>query len=316
MIATLAFGSWILPERRWHGFAERLARLRIALRGCMSDEELATVRVVVGDQTADWINKQFWPKALTHKYLSWMQILACHGPRRWQPTSRLIGKEHVDLALGQGRGVVLLTATFAYKDLMAKAAFAQAGYAINHLSKDSHGFSETRFGKRWLNPIYTSIEMRHLEERMVFSGSNTKDVAAKVRERLRQNRPVMITVTPLGRQVATRRFINGHIHVATGGLNFACENKTPVLPVFTLRRADGGMTTIVGPALDQPENADRAERIDAILDDYVPKLESQVRAEPEQFSFPLNRQSGKPLITTASAPEPASLDVKPAVTAA
>ena len=259
------------------------------------------IAIVVGDRSKNWVEQTYWPNALAHKYLSWMQILACHGPKRWQPRSDLIGGAHLDRALDGGRGVVLFTATFAYKDLMAKAAFAQAGYAISHLSKDTHGFSETQLGIRWLNPIYTSIEERFLAERMVFSGSNTKAVIAKVRERLRQNAPVMVTVTPLGRHVAIRPFINGCIHIATGGLGFACENGSPVLPVFTIRQADGAIKTFVGGALDQSSGADRAKRIDALLDDYVPQLENYVRQYPDQFSFPLSDRSGKLLLSPTEA---------------
>lgn len=263
----------------------------------MSADERGTIEIVVGDEPAGWIDETYWPDALGHKYLSWMQILACHAPRAWQPDAPLEGKHHVDQALEGGRGVVLFTATFAYRDLMAKAAFAQAGYAISHLSRDTHGFSETRFGKHWLNPIYTSVEERYLRERMVFSGSNTKEVSAKVRERLKQNAPVMITVTPLGRHVATLPFLNGRINIATGGLSFACENDTPVLPVFTLRLGDGGTTTFVGPALGRTNDAERKEQINAMLADYVPRLEKSVLLYPEQFLFPLSDQFGKPLLS-------------------
>ena len=300
IISTLTVAAWTLPEARWPAFAERLARFRIARRGALSAEERAMIAIVVGRSSADWEDEVYWLKTLGHKYLSWMQVLACHGPGRWRPTPRLVGAEHIDRALEGGRGVVLFTATFAYKDLMAKAAFAAAGYKVSHLSRDTHGFSETRFGKRWLNPIYTSVEERYLQERMVFGGSDTKEVVAKVRDRLKRNGAVTLTVTPLGRHVAVRPFLSGRIHIATGGLNFACENDTPVLPVFTLREADGGMTTYVGSALDQPVGAGRAEKIDAMLDDYVPRLELQVDNYPDQFSFPISESSGDLLLSRAN----------------
>ena len=297
MAFALAMASWVLPETRWPSFAMRMARLRTGIRGKLSDDERAMIRVIVGERPDDWIQDHFWPEALFEKYLSWMYILASHRPGARSFSSHLIGQEHVDKALEQGRGVLLFTATFAHKDLMAKMAFAQAGYEVSHLSKDTHGFSETRFGKRWLNPIYTSIEERYLRERMVFSGSNTREVSAKVRERLTENAPVMITVTPLGRHVAVLPFLHGRIHIATGGLNFACENETPVLPVFTLRQADGGMTTVVGAALHQPKDAGREDMINALLADYVPRLETCVRSFPTQFCFPLTQRSGEALIS-------------------
>ncbi len=305
--SILATAAWILPESRWPSFADRLARFRIRNRSPLSASECARIRIVVGNRPDAWIRDSFWPESLAQKYLSWMYIFACHRPGGRRFESRLTGGEHIDEALEGGRGVVLFTATFIHKDLMAKAALAQAGYEITHLSRDTHGFSETRLGKRWLNPIYTSIETRHLKERLVFSGSNTKAVSTKVRERLKQNRPVMITVTPLGRHVSTLPFLHGRIHIATGGLNFACENDTPVLPVFTVRQTDGAMTTFIGPALRQPEGAERAEKIDALLQDFVPRLEKCVSCYPEQFSFPISDQFGKALLD----PVPAAIEAPP-----
>ncbi|MGI9487586.1 MAG: hypothetical protein ACR2RF_17255 [Geminicoccaceae bacterium] len=305
VISTLALASWSVPETKWPAIAELLARFRLARRGPLSPDERSMVAIVAGARPEGWVDDVYLPKALAHKYLSWMQILACHGPGRWRPHTRLIGREHIERARDVGRGVVLFTATFAYKDLMAKAALAGAGYRVSHVSKDTHGFSETRFGKRWLNPIYTSIEERFLRERMVFGGSNTKTVSARIRDRLKRNDMVMITVTPLGRHVATRPFLNGSIHIATGGLSFASENDTPVLPVFTLRQADGGTTTFVGSALDQPVGAARAEKISAMLDDYVPRLEAHVRHYPDQFSFPLTDQSGTLLLSRSNPSSPA-----------
>jgi len=297
LVSVLALAVMALSKARWPAFAERLARFMLARRGNLSPDERALIRIIVGDKSADWIDQTYWPKVLAHKYLSWMQILACHRPGGWRPNVRLVGKDHVDQALDGGRGVILFTATFAHRDLMAHAAFAEAGFAISHLSKDSHGFSGTRIGKRWLNPIYTSAEERYLRERMVFSGSDTKAVITKLRERLRQNAPIMITVTPLGRHVATLPFLGGQIHIATGGLNVACENDTPVLPVFTLRQPDGETTTCVGPPLDQPDGAERPEKIDAMLADYVSRLKENVLCHPDQFSFPLSDQFGQPLLS-------------------
>ena len=73
-----------------------------------------------------------------------------------------------------------------------------------------------------------------------------------------------------------------------------------MLPVFTLRQADGGTTTFVGGALDQPVGAGRAETIDALLDDYVPRLENYVGSSPDQFSFPISDRFGKPMLSSAA----------------
>jgi lauroyl/myristoyl acyltransferase len=304
LVLVLGLASWIMPERTWLDVAGRLAARRLRRSPRFDREELATIRVIVGDQPPDRIEATFRPAWLAHKYHSWMQILACHRPGHRRPRSHLIGREHLDAALRNGSGVMLLTANFAYQDLMAKAALAGAGYEISYLARDTHGFADSRLGRRLLNPLYTSIERRFLKEHLFFSGDRTRKVNGQLKARLRDNRPVMVLVTPLGRQVATLPFLNGQIRIATGALNFACATGAPVLPVFTVRREDGRIETIVGQALKRPRYRSRRETILAMLEDYVPKLQPYVEKYPDQFAFPTSSRHGEALIE----PRPASVE--------
>ncbi len=304
LVLFLGFGSWVLPEKTWPTLARKLATRRLRRSSNLDGNELATIKVIVGDRPSSWIEQSFRPEWLAHKYHSWMQLLACYRPRCWQPRPNLIGGRHLDAALSEGRGAILFTANFAYQDLMAKAAFAGAGYQINHLARDSHGFLESRLSRRLLNPIYTAIERRFLKERLVFSGNRTKKVNAIIKSKLRDNQPVMVLVTPLGRRTSTLPFLHGQIRIATGALNFACETGAPVLPVFTVRKANGEIETIVEPALDRPRYRSRSETIEAMLQDYVPRLEMYVAQYPDQFAFPSSSQHGEALI------EPTTLTTK------
>lgn len=305
---VLAFwlATLFLPERHWPTCANWLARRRLAGSAKLSGDELETVKVVVGkgEDKAAWIEESFRKDWLGHKYLSWIQLLACYRPWRWRPRPKLVGRRHLDDALEHGRGVVLLTANFAYKDLMTKAALADAGYWASHLVRDSHGFAESRIGKALLNPIYAGIERRFLRERLVFSGSATKDVNRLIRTRLRENRPILVTVTPLGRRVSVLPFLHGRIKIATGALNFACEAGAQVLPIFAIRKPDGSIETIIEPPLDRPANAARGQAIEAMLDDYVPRLETYVAQYPDQFAFPTSDRHGRALIEPWTPPMP------------
>lgn len=296
--------SWCLPEKRWFGVARWLARRRLASSAKLSRDELETVKVVVGEGEgkAAWIEETFRTDWLAHKYLSWLQLLACYWPRRWQPRPKLVGRKHLDQALTRGRGVILFTANFSYKDLMTKAALAEAGCWAGHLARDSHGFSESRVGKALLNPIYVGIERRYLRERLVFSGRDTKEVNKLIRDRLQGNRPVLVTVTPLGRRTSTLSFLHGRIRIATGALNFACEAGADVLPVFTIRKPDGSIETIIEHPLCRPTGVSQSEAIDAMLDDYVPRLETYVAQYPEQFAFPTSDRHGLALIEPMASP--------------
>lgn len=296
LVLFLGMASWLLPEKKWWHVANRLAIRRLRRSPGLNGDQLDTIQVIVGKRSAPWIEQNFRQDWLAHKYHSWMQLLACYWPKCWQPGPKLIGHEHLDAALAKGRGVVLFTANFAYQDLMAKAAFGNAGYPLNHLSRDSHGFFDSKLTRWLLNPIYTTIEKRFLKERMVFSEDRTQKVNATIKAKLRDNQPVMVLVTPLGRRVTVLPFLHGQIRIATGALNFACETGAVVLPVFTVKKPDGKIETVVERALKRPNYRPRGETIEAMLQDYVPRLETYVRQFPDQFSFPSSSDHGEALI--------------------
>ena len=300
LVLFLGLASWILPEKRWPNLARRLAARRLRRSPSLETDELGTIQVVVGNRPCSWIEQKFRLAWLAHKYHSWIQLLACYRPRRWQPRPVLAGRQHLEDALAKGRGTVLFTANFAYKDLMTKAAFANAGFNVSHLSRNSHGFAESLVGRRLLNPIYTRIEERFLKERLVFSGNKTGNVNGLIRNRLKENRPLMVTVTPLGRRTAVYPFLDGQIRIATGALNFACAAGAPVLPVFTIKKTDGSFATIVEQPLKMPSGLTRGDMIDVMLRDYVPRLETYVAQYPDQFSFPVSDRYGRALIEPLS----------------
>lgn len=302
LVIVLFLIGLLVSQKHWPGWARRVAARRISSAAELDPDELATFGVVVGPATKDWIETRFRPAWLAHKYLSWIQLLACYRPWGWRPRARLIGKQHLEDALARGRGVILFTANFAYKDLMSKAALADAGYPACHLVRDSHGFSETRLGKLLLNPIESIIERRFLRERLVFSGDRTAEVNALIKKRLSENQAILVTVTPLGRRVSVMPFLHGRINIATGALNFACDADAAVLPLFTIRRPDGRIDAIVEHPLKRPSDATRGEAIQAMLDDYVPRLETYAAQYSEQFAFPASNRHGRTLIEPWTSP--------------
>lgn len=159
---------------------------------------------------------------------------------------------------------------------MAEVALSNAGFKVGHLLRDSHGFAESRIGKALLNPIYTGIERRFMRERLVFSCSQTSEINQLIRTRLRESHPILVTVPPLGRRASTLPFLHGHIKIATGALNFACEVGATILPIFTIQKPDGSFETIIDHPLTRPPKAAHSEAIKTMLDYYLPRLETYV----------------------------------------
>jgi lauroyl/myristoyl acyltransferase len=279
-LAALAFAT---PERVWPALADRLAGLRLRLRGARAAAELDRIGAVVAAPQLGLSPAACWRAHLANNYLGWMQLLRCYHPCGWQAAIRLEGRAEIDVALSQGKGAILWVTQLAFSDLVTKRALHQAGYAVSHLSRDTHGFSETRFGRRWLNPIKTVVEGRYLAERLVMTDRDGIDPLRELTLRLEQNRLVSSTVAPTGRRTGRVRFLGGQIRIATGVLALAWRTGAPVLPVFTLRRPDGVFVTRIEPALVPDRRLERAAAIEAMLAAYGALLEVNVLCSPDQF---------------------------------
>jgi len=305
ILALLAMGT-LLPERRWPALARRIGHWRADKRGPLDEAELSVIRALVGNRSSNWIETSYLPEWLGRRYFAWLQLLACCPPRAWRPDAELEGQEHLDTALARGRGAILWTTTFAHNDLFTKAALAGSGHHAHLLSRSSHGFSGSRFGRRFLNPVYLYVEQKFLGGNIVIDDHGNAEALAEVKRRLARNELVIIYMVPLGRRLATRSFLHGRINIATGVLNLACETGAAVVPVFTTARAGGRTVTTLTEALPAMAEAGRAAAIEHMLDAFVPALEAWVQAYPEQLAFPLSSADGQMLIEPS---DPSSIPI-------
>lgn len=286
LLPALALLAWATPERAWPVLAARLAGLRLALRGARAAGEVARLEAVIGARPLGMTPAQCWRGQLANNYLAWMLLLRCARRGGWRPAVRLEGAAQIEAALTRGRGGILWVAPFAFSDLLTKLALHQAGYAVSHLSRDSHGFSTTRFGRRLLNPLQTRVERRYVAERLVMTDGRSVGPLRALAARLEHNRLVSITLAATGRRTRRVPFLGGSIEVATGALALAWQTGAPLLPAFTWREAAGGFVT----RIETPIAADRALGRDAAMDrmlaSYLPLLEAAVLRSPDQFPLP------------------------------
>jgi lauroyl/myristoyl acyltransferase len=286
LLPALALLAWTTPEPLWPAFANRVAGLRLALRRARAADEVARLAAVAGARPLALTPAQCWRAQLANNYLAWMALLRCWRPGGWRPAVRLEGRAQIEAALAQGQGAILWVAPFAFSDLVTKLALHEAGFAVSHLSRDTHGFSTTRFGRRVLNPIQTRVERRYLAERLAMSDERTVGPLRELALRLKQNHLVSITVAATGQRSRLVPFLDGYIRVATGALALAWQSGAPLLPVFTLREPDGRFVTRVAEPLRAEQDRARDPAIDRMLAAYVALLETAVLASPDQFPLP------------------------------
>lgn len=214
--------------------------------------------------------------------------MRCHRPGSWQPACRIEGGEHIEAALAEGRGALLWVMPFRYSDLISKIALHRNGYDVSHLSRFNHPGSNTRLGCAFVNPVRTSIEGRHLGERLVIGRDVRIDGRATLEvlsDRLAANRLVTITVGTGGRRTLAVPFLDGEFRVATGPAHLALTTGAPILPAFTIAEAPGDFTVTIGAPLDAGAATDDAGRIEGLIRDFAGRLEPFAEQWPDQFPW-------------------------------
>ena len=207
-------------------------------------------------------------------------VLALNRPgRRWQPSVRWHGLDHLRSALEQGSGAILWVGGFAHSQIIALMALHQADFVVHQLSRPEHGFSTSPFGVRWLNRLWTRIERRFIAERIVILKNDAGPALQLLRQRLGANGIVWIAVTPEARRTLDVPFLGGTIRLPTGPLHLARTSHAALLPVFTIRANDGSYDVTIERRLDVDTDITYASAARS----YVAMLEPHVTAHPDQW---------------------------------
>jgi len=232
-----------------------LANLRAAFAGDKSESEIRKI--------AKQVYRHFARGAVEFFYL-----LAL-SPEQIDAMIDLEGREHLDAALAQGRGCIIITAHYGNWELLARKLVIE-GYKVNVIARDSD------------DPGMTGITTRIRE-----SGGYTvfdKDQpligalrALKKNEILGilpdQNESGGIFVDFFGRPAAT----------ATGPAAFSLKSGAPMMPVFAPRKPDGRYKATAYPPIDFAPSGDEQHDIRALTTLMNQAIEREVRSNPSQW---------------------------------
>lgn len=280
-LVVLGAASWTLPERHWPAVGRLFAPLA-ARAMSVERSELEKMEQLIGARRdlgpAEAIAKGVAAGDVEH----YLQTMRVYHPRSWRPKIRLIGGEHIEAALARGRGAVLWVGHLVFASLVAKMAIQAAGHSVSHLSHPHHGFSTTRFGMRFLNPVRIRAERRYLGERIVLSLTSSAAALAVLKDRLEGNGVVSITARELGRRPVRVPFLDGSIPLAAGAPNLARETDAALLAVFAVKERCGEFAVEIAP-IDVDRDGTRSEYLDAAARDYARRLEAYVLDYPTQW---------------------------------
>jgi len=283
-IPLLMIASWVVPERHWDIAAGMIARWISRLPTQHLRVQRQRLRHLYNGRLEAAQMRAIDTDLIVHQHVAWMRGLREYRPGTRHSDITVAGTEHVDAALANGDGVVLWVTPFVYSHLATKKVMHEAGYRVSHLSRSSHGFSSSRFGYQFLNPIWTRIEDRYLAERVRLDNDAGPAAALTVlRQRLRENRIVSITVTRYARKTAAVAFLNAELRLPTGPGRLARATRAPLLPIFAVRTDSGGLEVTIGSPLGGDGADGGGDPVMAIMQNYVKQLEPYALRYPSQW---------------------------------
>ena len=267
--------SSLVPERAFIYCARKGAALYVVSSRRYRKRIAQNLKIAFGPSYQPEKTEAFIEQLGSHLGISIAEMFFSATRRRINLVNRIRiqGAEHLDKALGLGRGVIAVSAHFGNFTLIGMKMCAE-GYAFASLVK---------------LPKYTAVAnaLRMLQEkqqaRFIYV-QPWKDALRSILACLRRNEIVcMVTDEKKKHSGVEVDFFGQPAATALGPAVISLRTGSPVVPVFIARNGDGTHTIYIEPALDHPVTGDRKEDERALTAAFTRVIERYIRAYPEQW---------------------------------
>ena len=277
--------AWIVPPRYWAIIGRVIAHAALVLpleRWRLSVKRIDSILASSGNNAT---NRQVLVDSLVERQNKLFHILRAHHPGGWHPVIRVEGEDNFRSALAQGRGVILWVTPFIQSTLVTKKGLSDAGFAVHHLSRPNHPFSDTQFGMSVLNPILTSVENVYLAQRVVIAPGEGGGATAlaTLSQVIADNGIVSITVGDEARRTKDIPFLGGRVRIATGPIHLARTTGAALLPVFTCQDDNGVFQVTVDRELSMSKQNTDTGVYRELAEEYFQRLRPYVLKFPSQW---------------------------------
>lgn len=271
------------PASEWAGFAEGATRFGKGRRSSRFKRFAGRVKAVQASADDEAVLRMWraYRAAVNRRRISILASRYCPG---WKPRIELTGREHLDRAIAAGNGTILWLDNFIHHPVIGKRAFSDLGYQAWQMSSVDHGFSSSRLGRRFLNPIQLAAEIPLVRGRIEFDAGSALTATREVTRCLARNEIVRITNNAyIGRQRCRVPFgKSALLPVATTPFNIARRTGAAILPVQVVEREPfADYLVAVAPPISV--GTSRHESFEDAAIAYARYLEPLVEAYPDQW---------------------------------
>jgi len=190
------------------------------------------------------------------------------------------GTEHVDEALAEGNGCIVITAHYGNWELMARK-YALLGYKVNVIARDSDDPGMTGIATRIRESGGYKVFDRDQPILGAFRCLKKNEVLGILPD---QNESDGIMVEFFGRPVAT----------AVGPAVLSLRSKAPLVPIFGRRISAGHYIAAAQPRIQFEPTGDEDSDISALTTLINKAIEEEIRTNPSQWLWMHDRWKSSP----------------------
>jgi KDO2-lipid IV(A) lauroyltransferase len=192
---------------------------------------------------------------------------------------KIEGREHLDAALGQGKGVIALGAHLGSFTLVG-TRLAVEDYPFNLVVNAGH------FRKLWGRLAY----YQGIVGQKVFSLKPTTASIKKSLNCLRRNEILYVVADEQQRRGGLPvPFFGQTAYTPPGPAIFSLKTGAPILPMFVLREEECKRTLVIGNPIEIERTSDEKKDIETLTAKFTKAIEEMVRRYPNQWAW-LNRR--------------------------
>ena len=206
--------------------------------------------------------------------------------------THLHGVEHLQMALKNGKGVIVWESSTFGRRILAKQILHENGFAVHQVHAENHllgGFTAGGGYATWMQnhkikPFFEKCENQFVSEIIYLPNSESLVFTRILLGRLKQNGILCIAGGGrFGQKLIPIRFLGRTDILSTGIVSLAKISGAPILPMFCIQEENGKTTLIIEPHLLTQSDVDRERGLERIVAQYVSLLESYIRRYPEQY---------------------------------
>lgn len=270
-VSTLATAAYHISRHKRQLIQDNLLN---AFHETLSPSELE--RVTRG------VFRSFWQEIFDWSYED-SKALAAHA--------NIVGTEHLDAALKQGRGVILWESSAYGKRVVGKHLLHANGFDVTqihaHLHAGGLGAGQrgmSRLLERVILPYFDRRTRRIVRDVVYLDEAPALGYTRNLLQRLARNEILCVAIEgKVGQKHITLPFLNKPFPFATGMVNLSKMSGAPLIPLYCTPAPNNAFQLELGAPLTLPIGLERQEFAEAVLSQQVCELDARIRQHPDWY---------------------------------